>query len=307
MSSDWGTLNRKSFWTFLSSASAFKSHPELSSCAVYNNFVGPPRVILPVSALTATVATTVTGPGTYRPPTPQPGSPLIPAPIAPQTVDKLPKVQTGQAAHVTVPNPAATTPAPAPSPPEAITISSNILDSHVGSAAGGSVPNPATAVPGPVPSFPEAAPSPSNIPVSHIGSAAGESPAETGRQARFEGLNPVFKFGGSTYTADKSSNIVLSGQTLVAGSPAATVADTPNSIAPGGLAAVVGTSTQLLVSLPSPAVLTFEGSAYTADASSNIILAGSTLKPGGTPVVASGTTVSLAPGGAAAVVGLACV
>ena len=259
-------LKNESFWIFLSSASVFKSHPELSSCTVYTGFEGPPRIIIPVSALTATVATTIAGHGTYGPPTPQPGNLIIPTPIAPQTAESLSKVQTGQAARVTVPNPATATPAPAPSPPEAVPFSSN-------------------------------------MPASHVGSAAGGSPAGAGGQPPFEGLNPVLTFGGSTYTADESSNIVLSGQTLVAGSPAATIANTPISIAPGGLAAVIGTSTQLLISLPSPAVLTFGGLAYTADASSNIILAGSTLKPGGTPVVASGTTVSLAPGGAAAVVG----
>ena len=303
ISKNFGALNTESFWDLLSSASVFKSHPELSSCAVFNGFVGPPRVIIPVFALTATVATTITGLGTYSPPIPQPGSPNIPTPIAPQTAESLPKVQTGQAATVTVPNPAAATPAPAPSPPEAAPSSSNTPASHGGSAAGGSVPNPAAAAPAPAPSFPEAAPSPSSMPASHVGSAAGGSPAEAGRQPPFEGLHPVLTFGGSTYTADESSNIVLSGQTLVAGSPAATIANTPISIAPGGLAAVVGTSTQLLASLPSPAVLTFGGSAYTADASSNIILAGSTLKPGGTPVIASGITVSLVPGGAAALVG----
>ena len=266
MGSDFGTLNNESFWSFLSSVSVFKSHPELSSCAVYDAFEGPPRLLFPVSALTTTVATTITGHDTYSPPTPLPGSSIIPTPIAPQTTETLSKVQTGQAAPVTVPNLAAATPA---------------QDA-----------NPHKAVPGA-----------SNIPASLVGSAAGGAPAEVGREPPFKGFNPVLTFGGSTYTADESSNIVLSGQTLAAGSQAAIFANTPVSIAPGGLAAVVGTSTQLLVNLPSPAVLTFGGSAYTADASSNIILAGSTLKPGGTPVVASGTTVYLAPGGAAAVVG----
>ena len=250
--------NNDSFSDFLSSASVFKSYPELRSCAVFHFLSGPPKVMIAALALTTTVATTTTDSGPHRPSTPQPGSPIIPTPIAPQTATTLPTTQIGQAAPVPVPKPA--------------------------SAA-------------PIPSSPEVPPGPPNNP------AAGEPPEQVGQQPPPQGLNPVLTFGGSTYTADQSSNIVLSSQTLFPGSPAATVDNTPISIAPGGLAAVVGTSTQLLATLPSPAVLTFAGSAYTADASSDIVLAGSTLRAGGSPVVVSGTTVSLVPGGAAAVVG----
>ena len=258
MGNDFGLLNNVSVLEFLSSASAFESHPELSSCAVFQPFNGPPKVIIPALALTTTVATTVSDPGPYKSPTPHPASPIAPTPIAPQTATTLPSTQTGQAAPVPV-------------------------------------PKPASAVP--IPGSPEVPPSSPNNPTT------GEPPEQVGQQPPSQGLTPVLTFGGSTYTADQSSNIVLSSQTLLPGSPAATVGNTPISIVPGGLAAVVGTSTQLLATLPSPAVLTFGESAYTADASSNIVLAGSTLRAGGSPVVVSGTTVSLVPGGAAAVVG----
>ena len=264
LNNDFGFLNNESFLDFLSSASAFKSYPEIRSCAIFNGFNGPPQVIIPAFALTTTVATTVAGHGSYSPPTPQPASPVVPAPIVSQTTGRPQTVQTGQAASAPTPNPA-----------------------------------PAA----PVPSSPEAPPSSPNIPTSPEGPPAGESQAKAGQKPPSQGLNPILTFGGSTYTADESSNIVLSSQTLVPGSPAAVFANTPISIAPGGLAAVIGNSTQLLASLPSPAVLTFGGSQYTADVSSNIILAGSTLKAGGNPVFVSGTTVYLAPGGAAAVVG----
>ena len=264
MGNDFGPLNNGSLLEFLSSASAFQSHPELSSCAVFQSFNGPPKVIIPAIALTTTVAITVSDQGPYKSSTPQPASPVIQTPIAPQTATTLPSKQTGQAAPVPVPNPAPAT--PTQSSPE---------------VPSSSPTNPAS---------PESPP-------------AGEPPEQAEQQPPSQGLNPVLTFRGSTYTADQSSNIVLSSQTLLPGSPAATFDNTPISIAPGGLAAVVGTSTQLLATLPSPAVLTFGGSAYTADASSNIVLAGSTLRAGGSPVVVSGTTVSLVPGGAAAVVG----
>lgn len=289
MDNDFGTLNNESFLDFLSSASVFKSYPGLRSCAVFNGFNGPPQVIIPAFALTTTIAATVAGHGSYSPPTPQPASPVVPAPIVSQTAAGPQTVQTGLAASAPTPNPAPATYAPSPleAPPSL---------PNVPASPGG----PPTA---PNPNPPEASQNLPNIPTSPEGPPAGESQAKAGQQPPSQGLNPILTFGGSTYTADESSNIVLSSQTLVPGSPAAVVADTPISIAPGGLAAVVGTSTQLLATLPSPAVLTLGGSAYTADVSSNIILAGTTLTAGGNSVVVSGTTVSLAPGGAAAVVG----
>lgn len=128
-------------------------------------------------------------------------------------------------------------------------------------------------------------------------------PVTSEQQAPAQEAKPIFTFAGSIYTPDESSNIVIASHTLIPGSAAAVIANTPISLAPGGMAAVVGTSTQILATLSSPAVLTFAGSAYTADASSNIVVAGSTVKPGGPAIVYSGTTISLAPGGAAAVVG----
>ena len=261
MSNDFGLLNNRSVLEFLSSASAFESHPELSSCAIFQSFNGPPGVVIPASALTATVETTIAGVGSS--PNFEPSDHHVQAPYAQQTAE--------------------------------------LLVPHPGQAASVPVPSPTPAAPGR--SSPKAPPSSSKVPSSPENVPAGEPPKQAGKQPISQGLKPVLTFGGSTYTADQSSNIVLSSQTLVPGSPAATVGNTPISIAPGGLAAVFGTSTQLLATLPSHPVLTFGGSAYTADASSNIVLAGSTLRAGGSPVVLSGTTVSLVPGGAAAVIG----
>ena len=261
---DVGILNIQSFSDFLTSTSVFDSHPELRPCAVYSAFNRPPRVIIPASVLTATVETTTAVLGSYSPSKPQFSGLVYFAPLILEPATALLEPSTGQAKPVPLPSPTPAT--PTRSSPE--------------------VPSASSKVPGSLERLP-----------------AGERPEQTRQQLPPQGLNPVLTFGGSTYTADQSSNIVLSSQTLFPGSPAATVDKTPISIAPGGLAAVVGTSTQLLATFPSPAVLTFGGSAYTADASSKIVLAGSTLIAGGSPIVVSGTTVSLVPGGAAAVVG----
>lgn len=84
MQSNTGTLNTTSLLNFLSAASVFKSYPALSSCAIYNQFDGPPVVMIPASALTTTVQTTIAGIGHYSSPRPKPASP-VKATIAPRT------------------------------------------------------------------------------------------------------------------------------------------------------------------------------------------------------------------------------
>ena len=112
----------------------------------------------------------------------------------------------------------------------------------------------------------------------------------------------VLSFHGSSYTADASSDFIIDGQTLTPGA-AITVSGTPISLASGGAVAVVGTSTQSLKSItPAPAMLSFDGSSYTADASSDFIIAGQTLTPGGV-ITVSGTRISLPSGGAIAIIG----
>ena len=115
----------------------------------------------------------------------------------------------------------------------------------------------------------------------------------------------VLTFAGSTYTANAASQFVVAGQTLTPGA-AITVSGTPISLASGGNVAVVGTSTQSLKSAsaitPAPAVLSFDGSSYTADASSDFIIDGQTLAQGAA-IIVSGTPISLPSGGAIAVIG----
>ena len=116
----------------------------------------------------------------------------------------------------------------------------------------------------------------------------------------------VLIVAGSTYAADSSSNFVVASQTLTPGGIPIIVSGTTISIALGGLAAIVGSSTQVLVRpIPGQAApaFTFAGSTYTKDDSSKIIIAGQTLNPGSPAVTLSGTPISLAPGGGAVVIG----
>lgn len=115
---------------------------------------------------------------------------------------------------------------------------------------------------------------------------------------------PVLSVAGSKYTANAASQFVVAGQTLTPGGQI-TVASTPISLHPSADVAVVGGSTQVLTTpapSPDPAVLTFAGSTYTADAASQFVVAGQTLSPGGQIRVAS-TLISLAPSAHLAVIG----
>ena len=117
--------------------------------------------------------------------------------------------------------------------------------------------------------------------------------------------NPaLMKFAGSTYTANANSQFVIAGHTLTPGGQI-TVDGTSISLNPSAGIAVVGGSTQVLTTpgpSPNAAVMTFAGSTYTANAASQIVVAGQTLTPGG-QITVSGTPLSLAPSANLAVIG----
>ncbi|CAF9908148.1 MAG: hypothetical protein HETSPECPRED_007999 [Heterodermia speciosa] len=120
--------------------------------------------------------------------------------------------------------------------------------------------------------------------------------------------NPVLTLGGSQYTRNSQSEIILPGLTLKPGQ-AATVSNTPISFDSAGSYAIVGTKTQSLTPAfapdapEAPAVLTIQGASYTVDQDSNhFVINGMTLHPGSTITVA-GTPVALGPDGSYAVVG----
>ncbi|CAD6587550.1 MAG: hypothetical protein ASARMPREDX12_002934 [Alectoria sarmentosa] len=114
---------------------------------------------------------------------------------------------------------------------------------------------------------------------------------------------PALTFGGSTYLADQASRFVIAGETVTPGG-VITVSSTLISIAPGADFAVVGSSTQSLLSAavtPKP-VLTFGGSTYIAGDSTDFAIDGKTLTKGGT-VNVGGTQMSLDQAGKNVVIG----
>lgn len=116
---------------------------------------------------------------------------------------------------------------------------------------------------------------------------------------------PALTFAGSTYTAE-ASNYIVGAQTLKPGAPAIVVSGTSISLASHGEAAIIGSSTQQLVT-PAPTqsrapALTFAGSTYQADSNSQFIIGSQTLTPGGIITVA-GTPISLGSSASVAIVG----
>ena len=114
---------------------------------------------------------------------------------------------------------------------------------------------------------------------------------------------PALTFAGSTYSANSLGQFVIGGQTLSPGA-VITVSRTQISLAAAGNAAIVGSSTELLAlnGARTAAMLNFDGSTFTADASSNFLIDGQTLTPGGS-IKLSGTPISYPTGATAVVIG----
>ena len=118
-------------------------------------------------------------------------------------------------------------------------------------------------------------------------------------------ISPVLKFAGSTYTAG-TSGFVIEGQTLPPGANIE-VHGTPISYPFDGGEVVIGTSTEPLsyATITPPvvaAIFTFDGSTYTADSSSQIIIDGQTLMRDNI-ITLSGTPISYAAAGSGVIIG----
>lgn len=390
-------INNVSYSNFIESVLGSEGFNKYRSCAFLDAGVGPPALMIPVAALTGTTTTTVKSAGNYGQPSPKPGSPIAPigppqttTPAAPALVpvvepkpEKKPQPESSTKPIIAPQNPTpialplvptVNSPKPgevSPSPPSpAITPAGNsdtdqahgnAIQPAVGPSSGskngesntGAQPvagnpsdnnNGGDFDKGDIKSIPDAA-----VAISYAGSSIypdtsshynipqvgrlspGGSPITTNNviyslapsanalvsngqmisltTAAVPNLNKqaaavALTFGGATYTADSSSNIVVAGQTVVPGAPAITISSTPISIAHGADVAVVGGTTQLL----SPAQptahpkLTFAGETYTANSDSAIVIQGQTLAPGSSAITISGTPISLAPGASLAVV-----
>ena len=116
---------------------------------------------------------------------------------------------------------------------------------------------------------------------------------------------PVLTFDGSTYTLDSLSDFALDGQTLAKGG-SITVHGTQLSYDEAGTAVVVGSSTQLLslatITAAAEPILTFDGSTYVADSSTNFLIDGQILSKGDM-ITVDGTQLSYDQAGTDVVIG----
>ena len=143
-----------------------------------------------------------------------------------------------------------------------------------------------------------------NPPVSVQQGAAQGGPAQGGNgQEALSGFSThvITPLAGVALTITNPSAVVAAGATLTPGGPAVTSDGTYYSLAPSGNL-IAGTVSSSGAPAEAPAVLTFGGSTYTANAASQFIVAGQTLTPGAA-ITVSGTPISLASGGNVAVVG----
>ena len=106
---------------------------------------------------------------------------------------------------------------------------------------------------------------------------------------------PVFTLGGLTFT-ESSSNVLIDGKTLSAAGPAATVAGDRVSLASDGKLVVGSLTTDLPLSMESGVVFGAGGLVFT-EGSSDLIVDGKTIFPGGPPMTVVGTPVSLGSDG----------
>jgi hypothetical protein len=137
--------------------------------------------------------------------------------------------------------------------------------------------------------------------------ASGKAVVVDGRTVQGEfASSTVFNINGMAITAQPGIGFPIAGQTLQAGGPAITVDGTRLSLAPGGTALIIGSSTSAITAAAGAASeipeLTIGSQTFTANAATQFFLApGQTLTPGGTAVV-SGTTVSLESGASAVII-----
>lgn len=288
MNSDHGIVNTASFLEFLSAASVFESHPALSSCKIYSLFNGPPKVMEPATALTATARTTVTNAGPYGVPTAMPGSP-VKSTVIPQTAGANPPTPTIPAAHVPESEtPAIGNPTEVPEVPKGPVIPSP--------SSSGAPKNPLD-LPGvqPIADFP-------TTPGEQVTPAQGAFTLSPGERKPVQPA-PILSFDGSTYQANQASHFVIAGQTVTPGG-AIVISGTPIAIDSNALTAVIGTSAQPLSNAgvtPTPLIV-FAGTTYTADASTHFVVDGNTLTKGGTLNV-DNSILSLDRAGTAVVIG----
>ena len=113
---------------------------------------------------------------------------------------------------------------------------------------------------------------------------------------------PPIVVGSHTVSVDHINSIVhIGSHTARLGKPVV-ISDTPISVAPGSIKAVVGPSTQQVVNQPAPEPIIAGGNTlHSSDG--HFEVGGQTVEPGSPAITVQNTPISIAPGGASAVIG----
>lgn len=110
---------------------------------------------------------------------------------------------------------------------------------------------------------------------------------------------PILTIGSNTVTANPQGQFIVGSETLNPGDPALTVDGSTLSLGSGGTIAIINGVTQTLANAPvitSPPIITVGSRIVTATViggTTQVILGGQTLVPGGSAITISGTTYSL--------------
>ncbi len=118
----------------------------------------------------------------------------------------------------------------------------------------------------------------------------------------------LLSIGSRLISANLDGNFVIADQTLAPGGAPITAWGKSIYLEPSAAAAVIdGTTVSVKQALPqpsdpTPAVLPIGSNLITANPQGNFVIAGQTLVPGGSPIVASGKSISLQTSGSAAVI-----
>lgn len=313
-------INNVSYFDFIKSVLGSAGFNKYRSCAFLDVGVGPPALMIPVAALTATTTSTIKSAGNYGLPSPKPGSPIAPVaaaqtsnPVVPLTPPLVPIVNSPEPAKE---SPSPPSPANSPANEPAQVSPQGPVDSPSGSDSTDQTSNNGgqPAVGSSDSSKPDqinAGPQPVTGPPSENENGGG---SETGDTKPVPVAIVAISYAGSSITPDTSSYYSLPeiGR-LSPGSSAVTTNDIVYSLAPSATALISDGQTVSLPTFVAPApgnvkqaaapTLTLAGSTYTLDASSHIIVAGQTLVPGAPAIIVSSTPISLAHDALVAVVG----
>ena len=325
------SINNVSYSNFIESVLGIEGFDKYRSCAFLGVGVGPPALMMPVAALTATATSTIKSAGNLGLSSPKPGSPVAPigppqtstpaSPALVPVVEPKPDKSTPAAAPptptpvtpplvpiVNSPKPAEDSPSPASHAESPVIEPAKAGDTDHGANSEGS---PAV---GPSDSSKNGQSNTGAQPVAGPPSDSGNGGgSDSGDTKPVPVAAVAISYAGSTITPDTFSHYSIPqiGKISPGGSPV-TADNIVYSLAPSATALISNGQTIALQTFAAPVAdtvkqaaipaLTFAGETYTANSDSAIIIKGQTLIPGSSAITVSSTPISLAPGAKVAVI-----